>query len=64
MIGSNAVLCSTCSHKGICKYEKDMEGFCKSIDDVCRLMEYSAFRADIKCRSFRQDMFVSRGGKV
>ena len=42
--------CDNCTHKNVCKLEKDMQKFEKEIAEKVKLMEYVNFSANIECK--------------
>ena len=55
--------CSKCKHKGVCKYESDMQKFQEEIADKNRILEYQNFKTTIQCNFFSDESMPILLGK-
>lgn len=46
------IKCDKCQHKGVCKYEENMNKFEKEIREKQKLLEYQMFGCEINCKHF------------
>lgn len=52
--------CDNCTHKDVCKLEKDMQKFEKEIAEKAKLMEYANFSAKVECKHYRHAEYLTR----